>query len=86
VFSFTVELPEAEAQRIATAICAWNGYGPESGKTPVEFTRDVVMRWLVEQTLAYEADVAVTAARAGVLENTDDPLVSVVMSQESQGN
>lgn len=81
-FTFTLELPAAQAERIATAICVRNGYDATSGSTPVEFTRGVVMRWLVNQTLAYESDIAVTLARAGVMENHDDPLVNIVMPQE----
>lgn len=81
MFQFTVELPEAEAQRIATAICVTHGYSPELGIDPVEFTRRVVMRWLIEQTLSCESNVAATQARAAVLENPDDPLAQALLTE-----
>lgn len=77
-FTWSIELPTDVAQRIADAVCVKHGYNAEGGVSQFEFTQQVTMRWLVEQTLNYEATEAATAARDAVLTNPDDPLVGVL--------
>lgn len=70
--TFTFEIDDDIANRIAIAICAQNGYDPEMGISPVEFTRDITMRWLKSQTIDYEARLAAYAIKS----NQDDPMVN----------
>lgn len=70
----TFEVPDTSAERMAAAVCARFGFDPESGKTPVEFTTEIVFNWLRDVTLSYEGDIAAEEARTAVLENPYDPL------------
>lgn len=83
VVTFTFDIPEDEAQRIAIAVCASYGYDPSSGQTPVEFTKEVVFRWLADTTREFEAKVAADTARNAVLNNPDDPLAGAALTGET---
>jgi len=80
--SVTVEVPDQQAMRIVTAIAAERGIEVTSMEQGVALVQDAVFGWLRDRTLLYEAQ----QAREAVLTNADDPLVSAVVTQESQGN
>lgn len=71
---FIFDIPDEQAARIADAVC--NRFGGPGESTPTEFTKTIVFRWLRDITLQYEAEMAATAAREAVLDNTNDPLVN----------
>lgn len=74
--SVTVELPAAAAMRIATAVCATNGYGPTSPEDAIEYVKQRIFDQLRQVTLDYEAAQAAQAASDAVYANPDDPLAS----------
>lgn len=74
--SVTVELPAAAAMRIATAVCAVNGYGPTSPEDAVEYVKQTIFDQLRQVTLDYEAAQAAQAASDAVYANPDDPLAA----------
>lgn len=67
----SVTVPDDQAQRIATAICAQHNYQPTSPEDAIDFVKQVVFGWLREATINYEAQQASHA----VLTNPDDPLL-----------
>lgn len=80
--SFVFEIEDEIAARIASAICAQNDYDPEMGITPEEFTKDITMRWLRQQTLDYEAQQAAFAIRSNQADPMVNPMVQATVTQE----
>jgi hypothetical protein len=73
----TVTIPDADARRIATAVCAITQHVPVSDQDAIDHVRSVVFGWLRDATINWEADQAALAIRT----NIDDPLVSAVVTQ-----
>lgn len=78
MLSFTFEIDEASAQRIAAAVCGRNNYTPATPEEGVEYVKQEVFAWLRNLTLTYEAELALQA----VFANPNDPLRTAGLVQE----
>ena len=74
-----VDIPDDQATRIAVAVTAGEGLRPVEMGLPemIEVVQRVVFRFLRNETLAYEAELA----RVAVLTDERDPLVDAVVTQ-----
>ena len=76
LINVTVQLPAAEAGRIAAAYCARRGYMATSLDDAVNYVRTTILSDLYRETLVHEASLASLAAQQAVFSNPDDPLTS----------
>lgn len=77
---FILEIPDAEATRIATAICAADGYGPPDLMAAVDHTKTHVFRYLARVVIEQEASAAAVAAADAVRGNANDPLAAALFT------
>lgn len=77
---FILDIPDAAAARIATAVCTTNGYGPRDMADAIEFTKGYVFRHLAGIVIGQEAGAAATAAADAVRANADDPLAAALFT------
>lgn len=78
--TFTFEIPDAEASRIALAVCAANGYGPASAEDATQYTAGYVFRHLARIVIDQEAGAAASAAADAVRGNASDPLAQALFT------
>ena len=71
---FIFDIPDAEAARIAAAVCASQGYGPAGMADATEFTKAYVFRHLARIVIEQDAADAAAQAADAVRANPDDPL------------
>lgn len=64
--TLTITVSDDVAPRVFDALSARYGYDPASGLTKAQFVRDLIKKWMKDETLAHEQAVAAAAARAAV--------------------
>lgn len=77
---FIFEIPDAEAARIATAVCRADGFGPADMGAAVEHTKEHVFKYLARVTIEQEANAAAVAAADTVRGNAADPLAAALFT------
>lgn len=78
--TFVFEIPDAEAARIATAVCRADGYGPADAADATEHTKQHVFKYLARLTIEQEANAAGSAAADAVRGNASDPLAQALFT------
>jgi hypothetical protein len=64
--SITLNIPDAQAQRVLDAVADRFGWTPDLGVTKAAFTKQQVAEWLKRLVVEYERRVAMDAAIAMV--------------------
>jgi len=77
---FVLDIPDAQAARIATAVCARDGYTPTGIADATERTKQHVFRYLARIVIEQEAGTAAAAAADAVRGNADDPLAAALFT------
>jgi len=77
---FIFEIPDAEAARIATAVCRADGFGPADMTAAIDHTREHVFKYLARITVDQEANAAAVAAGDAVRGNASDPLAAALFT------
>ena len=77
---FIFDIPDAEAARIAAAVCASQGYGATSAADATEFTKTYVFRHLARIVIEQDAAAAAAQAADAVRANADDPLAQALLT------
>ena len=77
---FVFEIPDEQAARIATAVCASQGYGPAGIEDATQFTAGYVFKHLARIVIEQEAGAAASAAADQVRSNADDPLAQALLT------
>lgn len=72
--TFTLDIPDGSVERITTAVCRSNGYGPIDADDAVEYTRQYVFKHLARITIEHDASIAASAAASAVRADPNDPL------------
>lgn len=78
--NFTLKVPSAAVERIATAFCASYGYqatledGTPNPQTPLQFTQRRLMAYIKEVVISYEANDAAETARETAAADADSAL------------
>lgn len=72
--TIVLNIPDAQVNRIMNAVCALNGYDPDSGLTKAQFTKKFLAQKLAEEVKAVEVQAAVNAARATTTATVDSEL------------
>ena len=75
---FVLDIPDAEAARIATAVCRADGFGPADMAAATEHTKQHVFQYLARIVIEQEANAAAVAAADLVRGNADDPLAAAL--------
>lgn len=74
------EFEDSVRDELVQAVCMNNGYHPDSGRTPGEFTTDKVIEFCRDQILMYRREVAFKNAVASVTANAADILSENVVN------
>lgn len=77
---FVFEIPDEQAARIATAVCASQGYGPTGVEDATQFTAQYVFRHLAGIVIGQEASAAAAQAADAVRGNASDPLAQALLT------
>ena len=77
---FIFEIPDAQAQRIALAVCAREGYTPTGIADATERTKQHVFKYLASLVIEQEANAAAVAAADQVRGNASDPLAAALFT------
>lgn len=72
--TFSLIIPDGSVERITTAVCRSNGYGPKDFSDAIEYARQYVFKHLARITVEYEAAEAASAAASAVRADPNDPL------------
>jgi len=63
--NITINIPDQHIQRILQAFTA-NGYNPQADGTKAEYTKQKIIQYIREVTIAYESSLAIKSARESV--------------------
>lgn len=77
---FIFEISDQQAQRIALAVCARDGYTPTGIADATERTKQHVFRYLASVVIEQEANAAAVAAADTVRGNAADPLAAALFT------
>lgn len=77
---FILDIPDAQAARIAAAVCSSQGYGPTNAADATEFTKTYVFRHLAGIVIGQEASAAAAVAADRVRGNANDPLAAALFT------
>lgn len=75
---FSLDIPDEVVSRVFAAFCALDGYDPESGLTPAEFSRQRVIAIVRSKVDAFESQQAAMAAASAQSEATRADLSGIV--------
>lgn len=78
--TFLFEIPDQQAERIAAAVCASQGYAPTSAADATEYTKTAVFRWLAGMVIELDAAAAAASAADAVRTNPADPLAQALFT------
>lgn len=59
--SYLLEIPDDKVAGVFEAVCATQSYDPESGLTPAEFTRSIIVGYLKSMVIEYQVALAASA-------------------------